>query len=55
MKKFLTVFILLVVCVINADAYIISNKGKKQIMLRESCSLTGYKDNTGYSIGYENV
>ena len=52
MKKFLTVFILLVVCVINTNAYTISNKGKKQIMLRESCSLTVYKDNTGYSIGY---
>lgn len=52
MKKFLTVVILLVVCIINANAYTISNKGKKQIMLRESCSLTAYKDNTGYSIGY---
>lgn len=52
MKKFLTVFILLVVCIINANAYTISNKGKKQIMLREFCSLTAYKDNTGYSIGY---
>ena len=52
MKKFLTVFILLVVCVINANAYTISSKGKKQIMLRESCSLIVYKDNTGYSIGY---
>ena len=52
MKKFLTVFILLVVCLINTNAYTISNKGKKQIMLRESCSLTVYKDNTGYSIGY---
>ena len=52
MKKILTVFILLVVCVINTNAYTISNKGKKQIMLRESCSLTVYKDNNGYSIGY---
>lgn len=52
MKKFLTVFILLVVCVINVNAYTISNKGKKQIMLRESCSIKVYKDNTGYSIGY---
>ena len=52
MKKIFTVFILLVVCVINVNAYTISNKGKKQIILREFCSLTVYKDNTGYSIGY---
>lgn len=52
MKKFFTVFILLVVCIINANAYNISNKGKMQIMSRESCSLTVYKDNKGYSIGY---
>ena len=36
----------------NSHAYTISEFGKKQIMQRESCSLTVYKDNTGYSIGY---
>lgn len=52
MKKILTVFILFVTCVINVYSYTVSDKGKKQIMLRESCKLTLYKDNTGYSIGY---
>lgn len=52
MKKILTVFILFVTCVINVYSYTISDKGKKQIMLRESCKLTLYRDNTGYSIGY---
>ena len=53
MKKIFTVFILLTFYVINNSyAYTISEHGKKQIMLRESCSLTVYKDNTGYSIGY---
>ena len=52
MKKILTVFILFVTCVINVYSYTVSDKGKKQIMLRESCKLTLYRDNTGYSIGY---
>ena len=52
MKKLFTVLILLITCVFNSYSYTISNKGKKQIMTRESCSLTVYKDNTGYSIGY---
>ena len=52
MKKILTVFILFVTCVINVYSYTVSDKGKKQIILRESCKLTLYKDNTGYSIGY---
>lgn len=52
MKKILTVFILFITCVINVYSYTVSDKGKKQIMLRESCKLTLYKDNTGYSIGY---
>ena len=52
MKKILATIILLVTCVFNSYAYTISERGKKHIMLRESCSLTVYKDNTGYSIGY---
>ena len=62
MQKFFILFILLTLCVTitnvnakantNANSYRISNKCKKQIMKRESCSLTVYKDNTGYSIGY---
>ena len=52
MKKIVTVFILFTICVINVYSYTVSDKGKKQIMLRESCKLTLYKDNTGYSIGY---
>ena len=52
MKKILTVFILFATCVINVYSYTVSDKGKKQIMLRESCKLTLYRDNTGYSIGY---
>ena len=54
MQKFFILFILLALYITNANAnsYRISNKCKKQIMLRESCSLTVYKDNTGFSIGY---
>lgn len=52
MKKILVTIILLATCVFNSYAYTISDKCKRQIMLRESCSLTVYKDNTGYSIGY---
>ena len=54
MQKFFILFILLSLYITNANAnsYRISNKCKKQIMLRESCSLTVYKDNTGFSIGY---
>ena len=52
MKKTLTSLALFVICTISSYAYNVSENGKKQIMLRESCSLTVYKDNTGYSIGY---
>ena len=52
MKKILTVLALFAICIINSYAYTVSENGKKQIMLRESCSLTVYKDNKGYSIGY---
>ena len=52
MKKILAIIILLATCVFKSYAYTISDKCKRQIMLRESCSLTVYKDNTGYSIGY---
>lgn len=52
MKKLFTVLILLITCIFNSYSYTIYNKGKKQIMTRESCSLTVYKDNIGYSIGY---
>lgn len=52
MTKIFTTFIFLIVSLMNSHAYTISEFGKKQIMQRESCSLTVYKDNTGYSIGY---
>lgn len=52
MKKILATIILLVTFVFNSYAYTISERGKKNIMLKESCSLTVYKDNKGYSIGY---
>ena len=52
MKKTLTSLALFVICTISSYAYNVSENGKKQIMLRESCSLTVYKDNKGYSIGY---
>ena len=52
MKKTLTLLALFVICITSSYAYTVSENGKKQIMLRESCSLTVYKDNKGYSIGY---
>ena len=52
MTKIFTTFIFIIVSLMNSNAYTISKFGKKQIMQRESCSLTVYKDNTGYSIGY---
>lgn len=52
MTKIFATFIFLIVSLVNSHAYTISENAKKQIMKRESCSLTVYKDNTGYSIGY---
>lgn len=52
MNKILATIILLSTCVFSSYAYTISDKCKMQIMSRESCSLTVYKDNKGYSIGY---
>ena len=52
MKKFIAIIIILIISVNVFANYKMSSSGKEDIMFRESCSLTVYKDNNGYSIGY---
>ena len=53
MNKILATIILLSTCVFSSYAYTISDKCKMQIMSRESCSLTVYKDNKDILLGMD--